>query len=352
MNTVLFAYREAELPPGPNLAGRPQIFDKLRQRELDPVISLLAEAAFTETGVTVHELEVGESETAGPSQNREVDELGLIVNRIGRSIKYDLLPEGANLPPMINENKTRSLAHRKHRMHDEVLEPLGIAIPTRLVTSIEDIEEFLAEQGVDEYVVKPDGGSESKGVQQLPAVRIADLFAANPDWMEEKKQIIQPAYDFTLPFPEHIRPLDIPSTGDFEGWSSSDAIKELRVYGFHSPAGTVVYPVARAMKQGDHWFFMDPESLPQALLAVSRQAIAKVAEIADAPAVLGTVDIGYGTLPGHAPEWRAVEVNAKQPNVVGYNRHPGVADHLRELLANQIHATVESNRRKSTERIA
>ena len=148
-----------------NLSGRPEIFAKLQDRELRPVVSLSAEAAFSEDGVQVHELVAAEEESLVMGETVAIEDLGLIVNRIGRSIKHDNLPAGTALPPMINENATRSLAHHKHRMYGEVLEPLAIGIPTRLVAEGHDIEDFLIGHEGDDFILKPDGGSESKGVR-------------------------------------------------------------------------------------------------------------------------------------------------------------------------------------------
>ena len=78
---------------------------------------------------------------------------------------------------------------------------------------------------------------------------------------------------------------------------------------------------------------------------VSRAAIAKAAEVSDAKALFGTVDYGYATAAGEQPDWRAIELNAKQPYMIGYDKHWTVADTLRNLFAKQIHATVLADSR-------
>jgi hypothetical protein len=111
------------------------------------------------------------------------------------------------------------------------------------------------------------------------------------------------------------------------------------VYGFHSPAGTDVFPVARAIEAGDQWFFVDPESLPNLVIEGTRKAIARAAEISGAQALFGTIDYGYGSSGDDEPDWHVIEFNGRMPYMVGYDTHVGVADILRENFATQIHAT-------------
>ncbi len=337
MTVVCFAHRQSELPPSPNMSGRPAIFEKLRARDIEPVISLLGEFAFRGSEMQVHDLVAEPTETTGEARKVLLSDVGVIVNRIGRSIKYDDLPEKIMLPPLINENATRSLAHRKHRVYDEVLKPLDIGIPTRLVSAVEDIDVFLSEHHADEFIIKPAGGSDSKDVEKVKRDAVETMFDTQPDLYSSR--VIQPALNFRGPLPKYMRPYDAQSKDNFEGWSESDATKELRVYGFHSPAGTEVFPVCRAIQGGDQWFFVDPASMPERLLNVSRNAIELAAGITDARALFGTVDYGYGSLEGSTPDWHAIELNAKAPYIIGYDKHAPIADHLRELLADQIFAT-------------
>ena len=236
---------------------------------------------------------------------------------------------------MINENETRSLAHHKDRAGREVLEPLGIGIPTILAATPDEVAVFAAAHAAEQFVVKPDSGSNSVGVQKVAKAELAELFRTRPDLLGT--QIVQPAGDFTHPFPLEVQPYDPQSRADFDGWAKSDATKELRVYGFHSPQGTATFPVARAIKDGvDHWFFVDPESVPPRLRERTAAAMRRVADITAAAAVYGTVDYGYGKWGAQAPDWHAIELNGKAPYLIGYDKHAGVADKLRDLFAAQI----------------
>lgn len=340
-NSVVFAYRH-ELPgnnqSGNNLPGRPEIFSKLRRRDLDPIVTLHAEDAFTEAGVESITL-YGPEERVQALEKFALEEVGVIINRLDRSIKKDLLPNAALLPPMINENETRSLAFHKMRVHSEVLNPLGLAMPTRLINSELDIEEFLDDNSGPSFIVKPDNGTNSKGIIKVSRDDVHGLLNEHPDIAG--KHIIQPAYDFTLQFPKDVRPYDSASTDGFEKWNVADQTKEMRIYGFRSPAGIEVFPAARAINNGDQWFFVDPDSLPYKIVEGTAQAISKAAEVSGALALFGTVDYGFGGVGDEEPDWYAIELNARMPYMVGYDKHAGVADVLREHFADQILATAQ-----------
>jgi hypothetical protein len=81
--------------------------------------------------------------------------------------------------------------------------------------------------------------------------------------------------------------------------------------------------------------------VPYYVLESTKLAMGLTAEVTSARAVLGTVDWGYGTIGSEAPHWAAIELNAKAPYVIGYDKHAGVADRLRDLLADQIQATAD-----------
>lgn len=336
---VQFAFREEVLPetrtPN-NMPGLPQIFVKLSERDLRPAVSTYAENAFTSTGVELS-TQPGEDSSFQYDGPVELEDIGVIVNRIGRSVKMNELP-GISLPPMINENATRSLAHYKIRAHHEVLAPLGIAIPTALPETPSDVDEFLAMRGTDKVVVKPNSGTNSEGVQIIEPSTAKKLFADDPTMWG--KQLLQPAYDFTRPLPSDLRPYDAASIEEFEGWRNAPVPKELRVYGFHSPTGTDVFPVARAIKEGDNWFFVDPGSVPATVIENTQAAISRAAEVSGAAALFGTVDYGFAIGDTEVgPDWHAIELNARMPYLIGYDKHLEVADQLRELLADQILAT-------------
>jgi len=334
---VCLSYRADELPAGGNLSGREQLFDMLRGYDLQPVVSLGAEGAYQGDQLRVHELL--SEQVAGAAGQVALQGVGLIVNRLDRSIKKDRLDQPQLLPPMINENTMRSLAFRKHRTNDEVLAPLGINIPTALVVSPEVVGNFLDTHQADEYVVKPNSGTNGRGVQRLDGASVRRLFAEQPDLYD--KQIVQPAYDFQAAFPAGLRPYDAASAEAFEGWNRPGVNKELRIYGFHSPQQTTTFPVGRAIHgEADQWFFVDPESVPARLLERTAAAMRLAAEVSGSAAVLGTVDFGYGVLGDQAPDWRAIELNGKAPYVLGYDKHAGVADALRTQLAAQIAETV------------
>ena len=337
---VVAAYR-TEIPndgtEGNNLPGREQLFEKLRQRGLRPVISIMAESAFTSDGVQVYETVDGEHVDKGVIPHNNV---GVILNRLDQSFKPEKLPEGYKSPARLNENATRSLVFRKNRTHDEVLHPLGLAMPTALAGTEDDVAAFLQTESALRYVVKPNSGTNSNNIHMLDHAGVVKHFEAKPD--DYGAYIVQTAHDFTRSFPSTVRAYDRSSQESFTSWSTSGVTKELRVYGFHSPEQTAVFPIARAMKDGDQWFFVDPYSLPERVIEGTRLAIAKAAAISGAAALYGTVDFGYGSDGQNASDWHAIEMNARMPYLLGYDKHPGIADLLRDRLADQIMETADA----------
>lgn len=334
MSHVVLSYRSEAAPGDGNLTGREQLFDKLRDLALQPHISGGAEDAYTEQSVAVRDLD------SEATTQVALSSIGLIINRMNRSFNFDRMPLGAQeaMPPILNENAMRSLAFRKQRMWNEVLQPLGQGIPTLFLDRNADVDAFHSAQGAASYIVKPTNGFNGQGIVRLARDELSDL-------QLDATHILQPEYDFTLPFPAGLRPYDTHSREAFEGWSTSDAPKELRVYGFHSPVSTEVFPVGRALKDGqDHWFFIDPESVPEPVIEQSRAAIAKTAEVSASSAVLATVDSGYGRVADEDPAFHAIELNGKAPYIIGYDKHAGVADLLRDILSQQIYQTVQTGR--------
>ncbi|CAN5144184.1 hypothetical protein BH09PAT3_BH09PAT3_0940 [soil metagenome] len=335
--TAQFAYRQ-NTPYTGNLSGVTELYAKLNDRDVAPIMTFNCEEAFSENGVNSYELSPN-----GDSRrwlgSIPLDDVEVLINRMGRSIKEDRLPDGTVLPPMINANATRSLAFRKHRAANEVLLPLGLTMPTQLVNSPADVERFLAENPAPEIILKPDNGTNSQGVERLDRSAVAQYYLDNP--AKYGRNIAQPAYDFTGPLPPHMRAYDAASQEAFDGWNRSGKPKELRIYGFHSPQETTVFPIARAIDKGDNWFFVDPQSVPAELMTGTAAAIALAAEVSGAAAMLGTVDYGYGSTGSESPSFQAIELNGKAPYLLGYDKHQAIADTLRDQFADSIAQTAE-----------
>lgn len=338
-SAVCFAYRYRRATPQNLLPGRPELFEKLRALELDPVVSLDAEEAFADGGVQAWMLiEHGESITHSSLGRLALgSDVPVIVNRVGRSLKTTV-----ELPPMINENKTRSLGHRKWDAYQKVLLPLGIGIETSLVNTPDDVDKFLETTQAETLIVKPQIGTFGKGVQRVERAKAAGLFAANQKWYGA--YILQPAYDIQSTFPSTIRPYDHASTEDFERYNAKGKDKELRMYGFHANGKTAVFPAARARHNDqDYWFFVDPDTIPHEVAAGAAMAIDKAALASGAVALYGTADYVWGSSrPDEDQSWKIMEMNMRDPYLIGYDKHPGVADKLRTMFASQIRQTVEA----------
>lgn len=337
MNSAVFSFRKEQLPKVTLLTGKPELFHKLRERDIEPRVSLNGEAAFGENIVDTHEL-IDEN-TVRAAGAVALEQVGVIVNRLDRSFKFDQMPSSWQeaMPPVENQNALRSLVFRKHRVQHEVFEPLNLGMPTRLVESYMDIDAFMHDHPASAYIAKPTSGTFSRNVHRLAKNEVGDHFAQNGGFGET---ILQPAYDFSLPLPEGIRPYDEASRDDFEALSQSSLTKELRMYGFYSPQATEVFPVARAMQDGDDkWFFIDPESVPEHLVDTTKAVINRAAMLTGSRAVYAALDIAYGSLDNHDPQYYTVELNGRMPYMIGYDKHAGVADTLRERFADQIQAT-------------
>lgn len=339
MNNVVFSYRKETLPQGGLLTGKPQLFEKIRERGVNPVVSLDGEAAFNPTGLEANELL---DETATRSIGHvALDQVGLIINRLDRSFKMDQmpLPWQEEMPPVSNENQMRSLVFRKNRVQAEILEPLGLGMPTRLIENYLDIDAFMHDHPAEVYFTKPNSGTFSEGIQRLQPNEVGDYFSSQPD--KFGKMILQPAYDFTAPLPAGLRPYDAESAEAFRGWGAADVTKELRMYTFHSPEATNVFPVGRAMQGGqDNWFFVDPESVPDKLIDDTTRVIKSAAEKTGSRAVYAALDMAYGSVDGAENDYHIVELNGRMPYLVGYDKHEGVADTLRDYYADQIQQTI------------
>ena len=339
MKTAIFAYKGETLPKNTTLPDREMLFDEVRERGIDPVVSLQGERSFDSTGVETHHLIDGH--TLASYRHTALDRTGVIVNRLDRIFK--VMPDewtGADLP-IINQNALRSLVFRKQRVADEVFTPLGIGMPNRLIESVSDVQEFVDEFGIHDLITKPNSGTHSKGVESRTA---QELLALPIEALLEKPTIIQPKYDFTIPFSDEIRPYDATSAEAFKGWGESTAVKEFRIYTFKDPESVTTFPVARAMHEGtDHWLFVDPESIPQKLHDQSVAAAEAAARITGSRAIFAALDFGYGARADEAPDYHAVELNGRMPYLIGSDKHPGVARALRRLFADQIKHTADSS---------
>lgn len=330
---VLFAYN-AGLHTSKLLPGRPELFDMLTERGLSPVVSEGAEHAFHGTEVDAEELTRQNGVEAARALGSLTlhNEIKVIVNRADRSLKL------TDMPPMINENATRSLGHRKWDSQRKVLDPLGIGIPTTLITSGEDIDAFLTAHAAPKMIAKPQIGTFGKNVERLARDTVPERFAENPKW--RNNYLLQPAYDVTIPLPSAIRPYDTAAREAFETGNQKDIRKELRMYGFYGHGQAEVFPVGRAFKDGkDHWFFVDPDTVPEEVHDGAKAAVTKAAEVSGAMAVLGATDYIYGSAAGEDPAWGVVELNLRTPYLVGYEHHAGAANRLHTMFADQIART-------------
>ncbi len=351
MNKVLFSFRGETIPTkSTTLPNKAELFVKLRERALEPIVSLQGEAAFDVHGVSGHEL-IGESETRDIG-HVALDDVGVIVNRLDRSFHLEektsksgdplsYLPESwqHTAVPTINENKMRSLAFRKERTQREIFEPLQLGVPTQLIKNSLDIFVFAHENPADNYIIKPNSGTSGQGIMTVGADELLVTASSMPD---DTDMIIQPKYDFSGALHPSLKPYDAMSNEAFTAWSKSNTVKEIRMYALFSPTRLSMFPVGRALKDGiDHWFFIDPESVPGKLYDDTRAVISRAAAETGSRAVSAALDFGYGSLNGEDPDHHIVEYNGRMPYLIGYDKHVGVADKLREHYADMVRDTMD-----------
>jgi len=341
MKTALFSYPGDKVPSGGMLPGKDDLFRKLQERDIDPRVSFQAENAFADGVVDTHHL-VGESGSRHAG-NVALENVGVIVNRLDRSFRLDDLPEPwqEGMPPVENNNTLRSLAFRKNRVQAELLEPLGLGMPTSLIEAPADVDAFLESVVADEYIIKPTSGTFSKGIERVAKNQVATYFRDHPDQLG--KVIIQPAYNFGLKIPDSIHPYDALAREDFDAVAKSDMIKEFRVYGMYSPEKTIVFPVLRGIKDGtDNWAAVDPESFPAHVLKDAQDVVERAAHLTGSRAIYAALDVGYGQLDNAEPQFQQIEFNGRMPYLLGKDKHVAAANVLRDHFADQIAASARS----------
>jgi len=333
-----FVYKGPEsLAKDTLLPGRDQLVDiLLEEYGIKSVFSSDSEASFHIgiDGVAVDSYQFApSSESEVPVAERLLvgSDIDVILNRRGRSLQ--LAPEVRSLVPMFNSNEVRGMGHYKYRAHERVLEPLGIAMPTALVKTPDDAYIFMTEECASrDYIVKPEIGHGTKGVERLSAPEVFARLAENPGWLG--RYLLQPAYDLTKPFPKEIKAFDSDSKDAFDAANESGKAKEIRMYGFHAGGETKTFPVARVVDNGDHWFVVDPDSVPELLHQKTQESMDLVARLTGVKAVQGTCDWAFGTHDSQDPHWAVVEANLRSPYV--YNQHSEVSRLLHGEFASQI----------------
>lgn len=341
MSAVAFAHR-GSLPARYEtgyMADLEPVFSKLAAEGVEPIRSADAEAAFLPEGLQAVRVN-GQAFGTSPSEIFPLTRVGVIVSMVGRLLKKELLPQPEALPPIINENAVRSLGFNKARSYEEILEPLGLGIPTALIEKLADVDDFLAVQKAERIVVKPNSGAGGKGIRRWHRNEVLGNFGTE-EW-GDKPQVLQPALDFTAPMPNYLRAYDAPSAEAFNCLSGSNASKELRVFVFRSPVESTVFPVGRVLNDGDKWFFVDPDSIPEKLSDDSIKVIERAANVCGALALYGAVDFGYGTAGPEDPDWHIIEANMRSPHLITYREHSGVAEVLRNLFVQQLLAVVRT----------
>lgn len=341
-DTIVFAHKKETLPEKTLMTGKPQIAEKLARRGIKTVLTLGGEAAFYEDVFEAHEFD--DDHHSSPVGKRALADVGLVINRLDRPMLHEDMPDQWHdaFIPVANENELRKLAGDKQRSYEELFEPLGLGIPSRLIRTAVDAAVLMELYPASRYISKPNSGTFGRGIVNLSASEVLTFFA---DSSLLGKMILQPAYDFTLPLDPSIKPYDRRAREDYEMWSKSSVRKEFRMYGFYSPGVTEVFAIGRALgDERDSWFFADQETVPQELFDTTKLVVDRAARHTHSAYV--ALDIAYGRQePDHEPGYHIVELNGRMPYLVGYNRHVQVADKVRDLYADSITRVIDESRK-------
>ncbi len=278
---------------------------------------------------------------ATPFEPVELPELGsIILDRWSENYGKGL--EGITAP-IINEVAMQRYGEDKFKAYQEILQPLGIAVPTFDLHELDKMA-FPAELEDTPYglYVKPVGGALSEGLMRYSDVsefqsKLSTLQATSG------RYIVQPGYDFTLPW-QDIRPYSPADELEFTLRNQPETPKELRLYCFYTnDYGLDYFPVGRATDRGNqymqtrHRFFVDPDSLPATLGAYTQSIVAKLADLTKAQGIFMAIDFGYGAKPGNKEAlWVVQEINTRFPFLDFFNQHEAVGNKIENMFARQI----------------
>lgn len=338
---VCFAYGK-NIGPNTLMPGRPELTKKLAQVGIDSVVTHSNggkdkydfsdtvtgwQAAYTNGQMHLHNpktISVGES-------------VGVVINH------YRTFSEQA--APLINEGSVRRYGLSKALADEELFSPLGLGIPTHKVTSEEEAHQTAAQLG-GTLVVKPSAGTFGNGVAIIERGDVAD-WAKAVDPEKGFNHVMQPFFDFTVPFPAEMKPYTADERERFDAHNAPGRVKELRMYAFTSPSGASYFPIVRASDTGNdriqnsNWFFVDPDTVPSAVYENSAKVVDRLSRMTGATAMYIACDWGYGSAhPSHDPDWQLVEANLRTPYLLGYDKHPDIAERLHTTFTGHIIDTV------------
>lgn len=247
--------------------------------------------------------------------------------------------------PMLNERPVLRYASDKVLTDRELFQPHGMSIRTFELATPADIEQAFAELPATHVVLKKVNGTLTEGLYIEDRQRAREI-------LEQEllpggtRYLLQPAYDFTIAWPDSLRPYSEADTADLAQYATNTKPKELRMYFFYAKdaqTGAVqvdCFPVARTSLTGtkymqlpSNWFCIDPASLPDFIAAKTEAAARSLGDKTDSKALFGCIDWGYGAIGDEEPTWVCIEGNFRAPYLLSSDKHPVVGPLLYKKFA-------------------
>ena len=345
MPTICFAYTTgsySDIAPDPVadpifdrfMRERGDIYARLRTQGFDVVISVDGKESF-ERAVNqtyVRGFTANDAALPGHPIRLPVKGLDIIVNRTSKILEL------ADARTMVNDAATYRYGNNKLKTYQDILAPNSLGIITLPVNNLADLDVALDQFGQGHVVLKKVMGSLSEGLHIVDPPTARRL-AQTDEVGAQVSYIVQPRYDFTIPWPAEIVALGNAEHSRGELLREPHRPKELRVYIFLNPQPNrelqiVCYPAARIDNSnaehmtpaGSNYLAVAPETVPRELYEGSEAAMRTLARITKSRAIYGCFDWGYGARHGSQapPGWVIVEANLCGPRLLEADGFPQV----------------------------
>ncbi len=251
--------------------------------------------------------------------------------------------------PKINETAVQVYGTDKYLAFRDILQPLGLAIPT---VAPDNVEALVAEFGATSaYFAKLRRGGFGRGLEGFASAAELVSWLGGLAAEERKRYIIQPAYDFLSPIPG-LRPF---TSNDDKAVAANwqPVSKEVRLYCFarngkcqeqFALPRANQFAAERSYKGVDStWMWADPSSVPSEPYVMSKQVIERIAAQTGEQVVYGAIDFGYGIAPNSkTPQWVVIECNLDFPGVRTPRQHPIIGGQVSDMLARHIAAVARA----------
>lgn len=309
--------------------GRDRLIGLIRAEGVEPFITRGA-GSYTEDVVRLQRpLLDGPTPRVEVINGQEISAIGVIHN-VSESLD--------TTAPQLNDPVVRMLARDKAKTAD-VLARSGLheGLIMAPASAVFDPAALDLVEGTMVFI-KPQFGSRSEGViGKVPKMKVRKA-------LEDAKPadyVIEPLLNFAHRWPATIQGRDPKSQKLLEEANRSGANKEIRVYGFGNGEFYCIGRVAQFGEtdfKADEWVYLDQQTIPSIVWAVAAEADAIITDETKVREKHLAIDLVFASsaASGGEPTWRVNEINAGEPELVGYHENVWVAHEQRKLLAGQL----------------